>query len=46
MRIARHEWIGPVFALVGCLSAAALAWYGISVLLDHDPNATGSLIEH
>jgi hypothetical protein len=46
MRTGRREWLGPVLALVGSISAAALAWYGIALLLDHDPSATGSLIEH
>jgi hypothetical protein len=38
-------WLRPVLALTLCLSAVALIWYGLSELFDHDPSATGSLVE-
>jgi hypothetical protein len=41
-----REWVKPVLALLLCLSAVALAWYGLGELFDNDPDATGSLIEH
>jgi hypothetical protein len=41
-----REWVGPVLALVLCLTAGALVWYGLGIFFDHDPSATGSVVEH
>jgi hypothetical protein len=40
-----REWVKPVLALLLCLSAVALAWYGVGELFDNDLDATGSLVE-
>ena len=40
------EWVGPVLALLLCLTAIALIWYGLGAFFDHDPIATGSVVEH
>jgi hypothetical protein len=41
-----RQWVGPVLALVLCLTAAVLVWYGFGAFFDHDPSATGSVVEH
>jgi hypothetical protein len=43
---ASREWVKPVLALLLCLSAVALAWYGLGELFDNDLDSTGSLVEH
>jgi hypothetical protein len=43
---ASREWVGPVLALVLCLTAGALVWYGLGIFFDLDPSATGSVVEH
>jgi hypothetical protein len=41
-----RQWVGPVLALVLCLTAAVLVWYGFGAFFDHEPSATGSVVEH
>ena len=40
------QWVRPALTVILCLAAIVLLWYGAGALFDHDPSATGSVVEH